>query len=225
MKCVWLQVVFSAQHIPASPLLFLPLSFAFLTVSPQRSPAGTKVKVPCMGLSQSSEHWGHSISILSLLFSWLLGKRSVWPGFACRAARKSRFTKEHLYTMCALAHSSARGRCCCFPAAARLPRQPAVSRERRGMEVGLFVVGSVAVLLFYMVECAHTRSRFLRRSRSFFSAESNICFPGQYRQDENIRRADRAKFRFQWQANALHQPAFCLFLLTSACKTRLIVLC
>lgn len=64
------------------------------------------------------------------------------------------------------------------------------------MEVGLFVVDSFVVLLFYMVECAHIGNIFLERSRSFFPAESNICFPGQYSQDENIRLADTAKFRF-----------------------------
>lgn len=60
----------------------------------------------------------------------------------------------------------------------------------------MFVVGSVVALLFYMLECAYTRNIFLGRSRSFFPAESNICFPGQCSQDENIRLADTAKFRF-----------------------------
>lgn len=60
----------------------------------------------------------------------------------------------------------------------------------------MFVVDSVVVFLFYMFECAHGGNVFLERSRSFFPAESNICFPGQYSQDENIRLADTAKFRF-----------------------------
>lgn len=53
------------------------------------------------------------------------------------------------------------------------------SRERRGVEVGLFLVDSVVTLLFYMVECACIGNILLERSRSFFPAESNICFPGQ----------------------------------------------
>lgn len=64
------------------------------------------------------------------------------------------------------------------------------------MDVGLFVVDSVVALLFCMVECARIGNIFLERSGSFFPAESNICFPGQYSQDENIRLADTAKFRF-----------------------------
>lgn len=60
----------------------------------------------------------------------------------------------------------------------------------------MFVVDSVVTLLFYMLECAHIGNIFLERSRSFFPAESNICFPGQYGQDENIRLAHTAKFRF-----------------------------
>jgi len=64
------------------------------------------------------------------------------------------------------------------------------------MELGLFVANSVVVLLFYMVECACIRSICLERSRSFLPAESNICFHGQYSQDENMRLADTAKFKF-----------------------------
>lgn len=58
------------------------------------------------------------------------------------------------------------------------------------------MVNSVVALLFYMVECAYIGNIFLERSRSFFLAESNICFPGQYSQGENVRLADTAKFRF-----------------------------
>lgn len=70
------------------------------------------------------------------------------------------------------------------------------SRERRGVEVGLFLVNSVVALLFYMVEYARIGNKFLERSRSFFPPESNICFPEQCSQDKNIRPADTAKFRF-----------------------------
>lgn len=70
------------------------------------------------------------------------------------------------------------------------------SRERHGVEVGLFLVNSVVALLICTVECARIGNKFLERSRSFFLAESNICFPGQCSQDENIRPADIAKFRF-----------------------------
>lgn len=69
------------------------------------------------------------------------------------------------------------------------------SRERHDVEVGLFLFNSVVALLFYMVECACIGNKFLERTRSFFPAESNICFPGQCSQDENIRSAAIAKFR------------------------------
>lgn len=61
---------------------------------------------------------------------------------------------------------------------------------------GWFVADCVVALLFYMVECAHIGNILLKRSKSFFPVESNICFPGQYSQVETIRLADTAKFRF-----------------------------
>lgn len=83
-----------------------------------------------------------------------------------------------------------------FSSSSSCPGSLQFSRERHGVEVGLCLVDSVVALLFYMVECTCIGNKFLERSRSFFPAENNICFPGQCSQDENIKPANTAKFRF-----------------------------